>query len=43
MMVSTRKCIDAYNKFIKDYLDYDINVLLCAYKLEEYNDDLKEI
>ena len=31
------------NKFIKDYPDYYIDVLLCAYKLEEYNEALKEI
>jgi O-acetyl-ADP-ribose deacetylase (regulator of RNase III) len=41
--VSTRKCIDAYNKLIKDYPEYEIDVLLCAYKLEEYNEALKEI
>ncbi len=41
--VSTRKCIEAYNKFIKDYPEYDIKVLLCAYQPNEYNDALKEI
>jgi len=39
---STRMCIDAYNKFINDYPNYDVDVLLCAYKLEEYNESLKE-
>ena len=41
--VSTRNCIDAYNKFIKDYPDYNIEVLLCAFNDNEYNEALKEV
>lgn len=41
--VSTRKCIDAYNKFIKDFPDYDVDVLLCAYGKDEYIEALNEI
>lgn len=33
---STKQCVRAYNKFISDYPDYDINVLLCAYTPAEY-------
>ena len=30
---STKQCCRAYNKFIADYPDYDIDVKLCAYSL----------
>lgn len=33
---STKQCIRAYNKFVKDYPDYDISVKLCAYTDSEY-------
>lgn len=33
---SAKQCIRAYNEFIKNNKDYDINVLLCAYSEEEY-------
>lgn len=33
---STKQCLRAYNKFINDYPDYEINVLLCAYNKKEY-------
>lgn len=33
--VSTEQCIKAYNKFIEDYTDYNIDVLLCAYSTQE--------
>ena len=33
--VSTEQCIKAYNEFIKKYNDYNIDVLLCAYSLQE--------
>lgn len=39
---SIKQCIRAYNKFISDYPDYDINVLLCAYQSDEYNDALDQ-
>ena len=32
---SIKQCIKAYNKFINDFKDYDIEVLLCAYTKEE--------
>lgn len=32
---STKQCCRAYNKFVADYPDYDINVLLCAYSSRE--------
>lgn len=34
--ISTKSCIDSYNKFIKEYPDYEIEVLLCAYTEKEY-------
>ena len=40
---STKQCIKAYNKFINDYSDYDINVLLCAFSSSEYLDAQKEL
>ncbi len=33
---STKQCCRAYKKFIEDYPDYEINVLLCAFKDTEY-------
>jgi len=33
---STKQCIRAYNRFLQDYPDYDIEVLLCAFKSEEF-------
>ena len=33
---STKQCLRAYNKFIVDYPDYDINVILCAFSTQEY-------
>jgi O-acetyl-ADP-ribose deacetylase (regulator of RNase III) len=35
---SAKQCNRAYKKFIQNYLDYDIDVLLCAYGSQEYND-----
>ena len=32
---STKQCIRAYNKFISDYSDYNIDVLLCAFMPSE--------
>lgn len=34
--ISTKYCIKAYNRFVIDNYDYDINVLLCAYSDDEY-------
>lgn len=32
---STKQCLKAYNKFIKEYKEYNIEVLLCAYSEKE--------
>ena len=39
---STKQCIRAYNKFIEDYNDYDINVILCAFTFNEYSEAKEE-
>ena len=33
---SAKQCSRAYKKFIQDYPDYEINVMLCAYGSTEY-------
>lgn len=33
---SSKQCGRAYKKFIQDYPDYDVNVMLCAFKSSEY-------
>ena len=33
---STKQCCRAYNKFIEDYPNYDIEVKLCAFSFAEY-------
>ena len=35
-LISAKYCLNAYNKFIKEY-NYDIDVKLCAYTEKEYN------
>ena len=35
---SAIRCIEAYNKFIKDYKDYEINIYLCAFTDQEYKE-----
>ncbi len=35
-LVSSKECINAYTKFIEENKDYEINVILCAYTKEEY-------
>lgn len=39
---SAKQCINAYNKFIQDNNDYEINVRLCAFTKNEY-DQIKEL
>lgn len=34
---SAKQCSRAYKKFIQDFSDYDIDVLLCAFTSAEYN------
>ena len=34
---SAKQCSRAYKKFIQDYPEYDIDVLLCAFTSAEYN------
>lgn len=41
VLLSTNCCIKAYNDFIKLNTNYDINVLLCAYGVNEYNEAVK--
>ena len=33
---SAKQCGRAYKKFLQDYPDYDVNVMLCAYRADEY-------
>lgn len=40
--ISTKYCIKAYNKFVTDNYDYDIDVLLCAYSDDEYQKAIKQ-
>lgn len=35
---SAKQCSRAYKKFIQDFTDYDIDVLLCAFKPNEFQD-----
>ena len=35
MAESTKQCCRAYEKFVRDYPDYDIDVKLCAYGQNE--------
>lgn len=35
---SAKQCSRAYKKFIQDFPDYDIDVLLCAFKPNEFQD-----
>lgn len=39
---SAKQCLRAYNCFIKDYPDYDVEVILCAYKESEYASAVKQ-
>lgn len=39
--VSAKYCLEAYNDFINDYKDYDINVKLCAFSKEEYREAIE--
>jgi len=40
---SAKQCVKAYNKFVDDYKDYDIEVKLCAFTTNEYEEADKEI
>lgn len=40
--VSTKYCIEAYNRFIIDNFDYDVDVLLCAYSNSEYEEAINQ-
>lgn len=39
---STKQCCRAYRKFIADYPDYTIHVMLCAYSTAEYSQAQQE-
>lgn len=34
---STKQCCRAYKKFVEDYPDYDLEVLLCVFSQNEYD------
>lgn len=40
---SAKQCRRAYQKFIKDYPEYDVQVMLCAFTQSEYQDAKKEL
>ena len=40
---SAKQCGRAYKKFVQDYSDYDVNVMLCAYGTKEYQDAKNEL
>lgn len=42
-MESAKQCLRAYNKFTEDFEDYDIDIKLCAFTLDEYNNAKKII
>ena len=33
---STKQCVRAYNKFVQDYPEYEIDVKLCAFGQSEF-------
>lgn len=37
---SAKQCINAYNRFISEIIDYDIKVFLCCFTNKEYKDIL---
>lgn len=39
---STKQCLKAYNQFVHDYGEYDIDVMLCAYSEQEYLEAKKQ-
>ena len=41
--ISAGECIKAYNKFVNDYKEYEIEVILCAYTAHEYMEAQKEM
>lgn len=43
VIVSATCCKNAYNKFINNYKDYEINVSLCSFTEKEYEDCIKVI
>lgn len=38
---SAEQCEKAYNKFISEYKNYEVNIILCAYSDNEYNNIVK--
>lgn len=39
---SAKQCYRAFNKFVNENIDYDIDVKLCAYTKQEYDEAKKE-
>jgi len=40
---SAKQCGRAYKKFVQDYPDYDVDIMLCAFGSEEYQDAKTEL
>ena len=40
---SAKQCGRAYKKFVQDYPDYEVDVMLCAYGTKEYQDVKNEL
>lgn len=40
---AAKQCSRAYKKFVQDYPDYDVNVVLCAFTFHEYQVVKKEL
>lgn len=40
---SAKQCGRAYKKFVQDFPDYDVDVMLCAFGSEEYQDAKTEL
>ena len=40
---STKECVKAYNKFVNNFPDYDIEVKLCCFSSNEFIESQKEI
>ncbi len=40
---SAKQCGRAYKRFVQNYPDYDVNVMLCAYGTKEYQDAKNEL
>ena len=39
---SAKQCVRAYNKFINDFKDYEVEVKICAFTINEFNEAQQE-